>query len=349
MKSRAAIHIKTNQQLLIDDIDIPDPKTDYVNLKMFSSGICHSQLHQINNPEFQTPALLGHEGTGIVTDIGKNVTHLKEGDLAIVTWVPRNPIEGRWAPDPGGMTWKEAPLEGSTATWCEDVSVWGGYVVKINDDNPKDISSIVGCAVLTGAGAVLNTAKVRPNQSVAVFGVGGVGMCALKMASILEAYPLIAVDIDDSKLEFAKQFGATHVINSKKSDPIEYIHEITSGGADFAFDAIGLKITNEQILPSVRSGGPGADNVGGMAVLIGMPGKEMTVDPGHFMFHQRQYRGSLGATYPDKDFNMFLRWHKQGKFPLDQLVTKRYKLDQINEACEDLKNGKILGRAIMEY
>ncbi len=349
MKSRAAIHIKTNQQLLIDDIDIPDPKTDYVNLKMFSSGICHSQLHQMNNPDFPTPALLGHEGTGIVTDIGKNVTHLKEGDLAIVTWVPRNPIEGRWAPNPGGMTWKEAPLEGSTATWCEDVSVWGGYVVKINDDNPKDISSIVGCAVLTGAGAVLNTAKVRPNQSVAVFGVGGVGMCALKMASILEAYPLIAVDIDDSKLEFAKQFGATHVINSKKNDPIEGIHEITSGGADFAFDAIGLKITNEQILPSVRSGGPGANNVGGMAVLIGMPGKEMTVDPGHFMFHQRQYRGSLGATYPDKDFNMFLRWHKQGKFPLDQLVTKRYKLDQINEACEDLKNGKILGRAIMEY
>lgn len=349
MKSRAAIHIKTNQQLLIDDIDIPDPKTDYVNLKMFSSGICHSQLHQMNNPEFQTPALLGHEGTGIVTDIGKNVTHLKEGDLAIVTWVPRNPIEGRWAPDPGGMTWKEAPLEGSTATWCEDVSVWSGYVVKINDEDPKDISSIVGCAVLTGAGAVLNTAKVRPNQSVAVFGVGGVGMCALKMASILEADPLIAVDIDDSKLEFAKQFGATHVINSKKNDPIEGIHEITSGGADFAFDAIGLKITNEQILPSVRSGGPGANNVGGMAVLIGMPGKEMTVDPGHFMFHQRQYRGSLGATYPDKDFNMFLRWHKQGKFPLDQLVTKRYKLDQINEACEDLKNGKILGRAIMEY
>ena len=181
MKSRAAIHIKTNQQLLIDDIDIPDPKTDYVNLKMFSSGICHSQLHQMNNPEFQTPALLGHEGTGIVTDIGKNVTHLKEGDLAIVTWVPRNPIEGRWAPDPGGMTWKEAPLEGSTATWCEDVSVWSGYVVKINDEDPKDISSIVGCAVLTGAGAVLNTAKVRPNQSVAVFGVGGVGMCAFRL------------------------------------------------------------------------------------------------------------------------------------------------------------------------
>ena len=349
MKSRAAIHTNTGQPLTVDTIEISSPKEDYVNVKMLSSGICHSQLHQIENPEFPTPALLGHEGTGIVTEIGKNVSHVKEGDLTIVTWVPRDPIVGRWVPEPGNMTWNEIPLKGPQATWCEDVSVWSGYVVKIDDDSPKDISSIVGCAILTGAGAVLNTAKVRPNESVAVYGVGGVGISSIKMASILEAYPIIAVDIDDSKLEFSKKFGATHTVNSLKTDPIEAIHEITSVGADYAFDAIGLKITNEQILPSVRGGGPGADNIGGMAVMIGMPGKEMTVDPSHFMFHQRQYRGSLGATYPDKDFNMFLRWHKEGKFPLEELVTKRYKLNQINEACDDLKNGKILGRAIMEY
>ena len=108
-------------------------------------------------------------------------------------------------------------------------------------------------------------------------------------------------------------------------------------------------MTTEQILPSTRSGGPGADNHGGMAVLIGMPGKEMTVDPGHFMFHQRQYRGSLGATYPDKDFEMFLRWYQEGKFPLDRMVTRRYSLDDINEACDDLESGQILGRAIIEY
>ena len=169
------------------------------------------------------------------------------------------------------------------------------------------------------------------------------------MASILEAYPIIAVDLDDSKLDFAKQFGATHGINAKKEDPVKKIIEITKGGADYCFDAIGLKITNEQILPATRGGGSGAENIGGMAVLIGMPGKEMTVDPGHFMYHQRQYRGSLGATYPDKDFNMYLRLNKEGKFPLDKLVTKRYKLDEINDACDDLHNGKIFGRAILEY
>ena len=174
-------------------------------------------------------------------------------------------------------------------------------------------------------------------------------MSAIQMASVLGAYPIIAVDLDDAKLEFAKEFGATHTVNASKVDPVEAIIEMTDGGVDFAFDAIGLRITNEQILPVTRSGGSGADNIGGMAVLIGMPGKEMTVWPGHFMFHQRQYRGSLGATYPDKDFSMYLRLYREGKFPLDKLVTKRYRLDDINEACDDLQSGQILGRAILEY
>ena len=128
----------------------------------------------------------------------------------------------------------------------------------------------------------------------------------------------------------------------------EVIQPCTDGGVDFAFDAIGVRATNEQILPSVRAGGPGADNHGGMAVLIGIPGNEMTVNPRLFV-QQRTFRGSLGATYPERDFPMFLRWHQEGKFPLDKLVTKRYKLDDINEACDDLEAGQILGRAIIEY
>lgn len=349
MKSRAAIHTEYGNPLIVDEINVPDPKPDQVTVKLFSSGVCHSQLHQMHNPELKRPMLLGHEGTGVVTSVGKDVTHLKEGDVAIVTWVPRDPIKGRFQPPPGGATWQEEPLYGATYTWGEDVIVWGGYVVKIPDNSPKDISSIVGCAVLTGAGAVLHTAKVRPQDSVAVYGVGGVGMSAIIMAKVLEAYPIIAVDIDDSKLEFAKEFGATHTVNSKKQDPIEAIVEITGGGADFAFDAIGLRITNEQILPSTRGGGPGAENHGGMAVMIGMPSPEMTLKPGDFFFHQRTYRGSLGATYPDRDFSMYLRLYEEGKFPLDKLVTKRYKLDDINTATDDLQNGKILGRAILEY
>ena len=349
MDSKAAIHTNFGKKLTVGNVQIPDPRPDQVLVKLHSSGICHSQLHQMHNPDSPTPSLLGHEGTGTVIAKGSEVDHLKEGDLAIVTWVNRTPIKGRPTFPQTGVTYNEAPLNGATYTWGEHVLVRGGYVVKIPKQSNKYSSSIVGCAVLTGAGAVLHTAKVKPEDSVAIFGVGGVGLSALIMAKILEAYPIIAVDISDEKLQFAKKFGATHLINSSKQDPIEAIHEITSGGSDYSFDTVGLRITNEQILPSVRGGGSGAENIGGMAVLVGMPGKEMTLDPGHFMFHQRQFRGSLGATYPDRDFSMYLRLYEDGKLPLDELITKEYKLDDINEACDDLEKGRIAGRSIINF
>ena len=349
MKTRAAIQIAPGDRLAVDELELPDPRADQVIVKLFSSGVCHSQLHQMENAGLARPLILGHEGTGIVAQVGRDVTHLKEGDHAIVTWVPRTPVRGRPVVPPLGITYHEEPVHGNVYTWGEDVLISGDYVVPIAKDVPTDISCIVGCAVLTGAGAVLNTAKVRPGESVAVYGAGGVGLCAIQMASILEAYPVIAVDLTDEKLQMAHEFGATHMVNACKGDPVEAIQEITNGGVDYAFDAIGLKITNEQILPSTRGGGPGADNHGGMAVLIGLPGWDITIDSRLFVTHQRQYRGSLGATYPDKDFAMFLRWYQEGKFPLDKLVTRRYTLDDINEACDALKSGEIAGRAIIEY
>ena len=349
MRTRAALQTAPDQRLIVDEIEVPDPLPDQVVVKLASSGVCHSQLHGMHDPQQPRPMVLGHEGTGVVTAVGRDVTHLSEGDHAIVTWVPRTPQIGRKDPTPVGATYREELVHGIVYTWGEDSLANADYVVPISKEHPMDVSSIVGCAVLTGAGAVLHTAKVRPADSVAVFGAGGVGLCAVQMAALLQAYPVIAVDLQDSKLEFAREFGATHTVNASETDPVEAIVDITSGGADFAFDAIGLRITNEQILPATRSGGPGADNIGGMAVMIGWPGDEMTLDPGHFMRHQRQYRGSLGATYPDKDFQMYLRWHQEGKFPLDKLVTKRYTLDQINQACDELESGQILGRSIIEY
>jgi Zn-dependent alcohol dehydrogenase len=338
--------------LVVDELEIPDPRPDQVIVKLFSSGVCHSQLHQMRNADAPRPMVLGHEGTGVVTHVGSDVTHVQEGDHAIVTWVPRTPARtsarGRTTPVPSGVTYREEVVHGGVFTWSQDVLTSGELVIPIPKDEPTDVSSIVGCAVLTGAGAVLNTAGVRPADSVAVYGVGGVGLSAIQMAAILEAYPIIAVDLRDDKLEFAKQFGATHGINASQEDPVEAIKELTDGGVDFAFDAIGVRVANEQILPSTRPGGPGADNHGGMAVLIGIPGKEMTLDPSLFM-RQRIFRGSVGATYPERDFPMFLRWHREGKFPLDKLVTRRYKLEQINEACDALESGEILGRAILEY
>ena len=351
MKSRAAIQPALGQRLIVDEVDIADPQPGQVTLKLFSSGLCHSQLHHMHQPEHLRPFVLGHEATGVVTRVGRDVTHVKEGDHAIVSWVPRVPPDSDPPPETLGVTYHEQPVgsgHGRVFTWSEETIANAPHVVPISKEDPTDVSCIVGCAVLTGAGAVMNTAKVRPGDSVAIFGVGGVGLSALRMAAILEANPIIAVDLKEDKLQLAREFGATHTVNASKTDAVEAIVELTGGGVDFAFDAIGVRATTEQIVPAVRAGRPGADGHGGMAVLIGVPGKEMTLDPG-LLLDQRQLRGSAGATYPDRDFPMFLRLHKEGKFPLDRLVTRRYRLDEINQACDDLAAGEILGRAIIEY
>jgi Zn-dependent alcohol dehydrogenase len=350
MLTTAAVQTAIGEPLILDELELPDPAPDQVLVKVLSSGVCHSQLHQMHNPALGRPLLLGHEGTGIVQQTGRDVTHVKEGDTCIITWVPREPVRGlpRWPPM-GGM-YRGEKAHGHVYTWSEHVLTSGTLVVPIPDEHPKDLSCIVGCAVLTGAGAVINTAKVRAGESVAVFGVGGVGLSAIAAAALTGAYPVIAVDLTEDKLEFAKRFGATHTVNASGNvDPVEAIRDLTGGGVDYAFDAIGVRQTCEQILSATRSGGMGADNVGGLSVLIGVPPKEMTVNPSLFMHGQRRYCGSLGATYPDRDFPMFLRWHQEGKFPLDQLVTRRYKLSEINEACGDLGRGEILGRAIIEF
>ena len=350
MKTVAAVQTEMGGALRLEEVELLDPAPDQVTVKLFSSGVCHSQLHQMHNPALGRPLLLGHEGTGIVTRIGKDVDHVKEGDHCIVTWVPRTPVRGPVARTTTGAMFQGQAAHGHVYTWARDVQTNKELVVPIPAEHPRDLSCIIGCAVLTGAGAVIHTAGVRPGESVAVFGVGGVGLSAIRAASILDAYPVIAVDLDDEKLEFAKSFGATHVVNaSGNADPVEAIRDLTGGGVDYAFDAIGKQITCEQILLATRPGGIGADNFGGMAVLVGIPQEKLTIDPSLFVYGQRQYRGSLGAAFPDRDFAMYLRWHQDGRFPLDRLITRRYALEDINQACDDLHEGKIMGRAILEY
>jgi Zn-dependent alcohol dehydrogenase len=350
MKTVAAVQTELGGKLFLEEIDLPDPGHDQVTVKLYSSGVCHSQLHQMHNHSLGRPLLLGHEGTGVVTRIGKGVTHVKPGDLCIVTWVPRTPVCGPAPREMTGATFKGEPAHGNVYTWARDVQTSKELVVPIPHDHPHDLSCIVGCAVLTGAGAVLHTAKVRPGESVAVFGVGGVGLSAIRAAALVDAYPIIAVDLDDAKLEFAKSFGATHTVNASGNvDPVEAIRDLTNGGVDYAFDAIGKQQTIEQILRATRPGGSGGGNFGGTSVLVGVPQEKVTIDPSLFVYGQRIYRGSLGATFPDKDFPMYLRWYQEGKFPLDRLITRRYGLEQINEACHDLHSGEILGRAILEF
>ena len=287
----------------------------------------------------------------LVVQAGAEVTHVREGDHVIVTWVTRTPqpVPQAMGPPVAVEYRGQSAFYNHVHTWSEHVVAVSERVVRIAPDAPTDVSCIVGCAVLTGAGAVTYTAGVRPGDSVAVFGVGGVGLSALRMAALLEAHPVIAVDLRDDKLQFARRFGATHTVNAGQVDPIEAITDLTGGGVDYAFDAIGVRATTEQILDATRPGWIGAHSHGGMAVLIGIPPAEMTLDPRKFMMHQRRYTGSHGASIPERDFPMYLRLHAEGKFPLDELVTNRYRLDQVNEACAALRAGDIMGRAIIEY
>ena len=330
MTTRAAIQTVAGGPLIIDELALPEPGADQVAVKLFSSGICHSQLHGMANATRPRPMLLGHEATGVVVQAGAEVTHVREGDHVIVTWVTRTPqpVPQAMGPPVAVEYRGQSAFYNHVHTWSEHVVAVSERVVRIAPDAPTDVSCIVGCAVLTGAGAVTYTAGVRPGDSVAVFGVGGVGLSALRMAALLEAHPVIAVDLRDDKLQFARRFGATHTVNAGQVDPIEAITDLTGGGVDYAFDAIGVRATTEQILDATRPGWIGAHSHGGMAVLIGIPPAEMTLDPRKFMMHQRRYTGSHGASIPERDFPMYLRLHAEGKFPLDELVTDRYRLDQ---------------------
>lgn len=348
--------------LQVVDIHLPDPGPHEVIVKQFASGICHSQLHQMHTPR-RSPVVLGHESTGIVVQKGSKVTHVTEGDTVMVTWVPRDAAAAIRHPDAAVLTL----ADGSTAisqnvfTWADTTIADEQYVVKVDPNIEKEVTSIIGCAVMTGAGAVENTANVQQGDSVAIFGVGGVGLSAVVAAKKIGANPIIAIDLDDEKLAFAKEFGATHTINAGETDPVAAIKALTPktghmtmyegevSGADFVFDCIGLKQTMEQIVPAARTGFFGAEP-GGTAVLVGVPKTSVELNAIDMLINEKKFIGSIGGSCsPDKDFSKYLEWYKDGSLNLDAMVTARYSIDDINEATRALAAGEITGRAILVF
>ena len=347
--------------LRIEEVNLPDPGPTQVVVKQFASGICHSQLHQMHRPR-ESPVILGHESTGVVLKVGSNVSHVKEGDTVLVTWVPRNAEAEREPPVTAQLQVSDGlAISENVFTWADHTLADHQYVVKVDPNIKKDVTAIIGCAVMTGAGAVINTAKVQAGQSVVIFGVGGVGLSAVVGAKVAGANPIIAVDLDDEKLEFAKAFGATHGINASQVDPVAAIHEMTAksdqytilktpvSGADYAFDCIGIRTTMEQIVPACRGGHFGAAP-GGTAVLVGVPTTPVELNAIDVLINEKQFIGSIGGSCaPDRDFPRFLEWHENGELNLEAMVTARYRLEQINEATDALQAGQIQGRAIMEF
>lgn len=360
-KGRAAIFVEPKKPLVVDEVEFPDPGPDQVLVKLFSSGVCHSQLHTMQRPARpgqRLPALLGHEATGVVAARGREVKHVKEGDRVITTWVDRDNASTDQALVMHALneraqytaSWRGKEVMHSAATWAQYALAQERVVLPLPDDVPTDVTSIIGCAVMTGAGAIVNTLQVRPGQSVAVIGAGGIGLCAISAAAIVDAHPIIAVDVSEQKLQFARRFGATHVINSKEADAVQAIKNLTGGGADFAIDAVGLPQTQEQIIRAVRPGYSGM-NRGGTALLVGItpPDAKAILDTSLFIGSRSFTRTSGGDCKPERDFPIFVRWFREGKLKLNDLVTHRYRLEQINEAVDDLEHGRILGRGILTF
>lgn len=347
--------------LEVRELRLPDPGPRQVLVRQHASGVCHSQLHQMHRPRTR-PVLLGHESTGVVLKAGAEVSHVAEGDTVLVTWVPRDAANSTAAPTPAEIDVGDGTaIAQNVFTWADHTLADEQFVVKAAPDIAMDVTAIVGCAVMTGAGAVLNTADVHRGDSVAIFGVGGVGLSAVAGAKVRGADPIIAVDVDDEKLAFAKQFGATHGVNARREDPVAAIHGIahTTGevsiagrpvtGVDFAFDCIGHKVTMEQIVPACRPGHFGARQ-GGTAVLVGVPQTTVELNAGEILGQEKQFRGSIGGSCsPDRDFPMFLEWHASGQFDLGALVTERYPIEAINEATHALAEGQVSGRSILEF
>lgn len=344
MNTRAAVLYQTGDPLVVEsDIDIPTLQPGQVLVDMAYSGVCHSQLMEIQGKRGEDrylPHLLGHEGSGIVVDSGKGVSKVKPGDEVILTWIKANGAENH------GAKYRKGDLiinSGPVTTFSEYTVVSENRCVKLPEDIPMDIAALFGCAVLTGAGIITNIIRPSPADCIAIFGVGGIGLSALMATLLFKCSKIIAVDIEENKLKHAEEFGATHIVNSNFEDPVEKIFEITGGrGADFAVEAGGLVSTIEQAFASVR-------NNGGLCVFASHPayGKKIEIDP-FDLICGKQIRGSWGGeSQPDRDVPLFAQLYKDGKLPLAKLITHKYSLDKINQAFADLENRKV-GRGIIE-
>ena len=354
---RAAVLFEQRKPLGIEDVELADPRDGEVLVKMVASGVCHSCLHAADgswaNPNL--PMVLGDEGAGIVEKVGPGVKSLAVGDHVILSWAPtcgrcrycvsgrpvlceRRPPGGRMYDGTTRMTLRGQAVYhyGGVATFGEKTVVPENCAIPIRKDMPLDVASLIGCSVTTGLCSVLNVAQVPAGVSMAVFGTGGIGLNAIQGGPISSAYPVIAVDVNDAKLEYARSFGATHLVNSAKEDPVEAIRRITGSGVAFSFVAVGDAKVAAQAFESTEPGGT--------CVVIGLPatGSKIPIDSGLLVGPMRVLRGSAyGGARTFVDFPRLVDLYLTGKLKLDELVTRRYDISEANEAFRALAAGEV--------
>lgn len=343
MRTTAAVLSELNRPLRLCELTIPELKPGQVLVDVAYSGVCHSQLLEVRGkrgPDRFLPHTLGHEGSGTVIEVGLGVTKVKPGDHVVLSW-----IRGSGA-DVGASVYQSAggPINsGAISTFMRQTITCENRVTPIPDRMPLREAALLGCAIPTGAGIVMKTARVRPGSSVAVFGVGGIGLSAVLAASLSNATTLIAVDLFDHKLEQARQLGATHLINSRQQDPLITILEITGqNGVDYAIEAAGQRGAMEAAFKAVR------DN-GGLCVLAGnLPyGERISLDPFDLIKGKRIVGTWGGESQPDQDIPFYVDLYLSGKLRLGMLIIHRYALEDINQVLDDLESRSV-GRSLID-
>jgi S-(hydroxymethyl)glutathione dehydrogenase/alcohol dehydrogenase len=357
---KAAIFHGVKEPLTIEEIEHDAPKAREVVVKTVASGVCHSDLHFVEGLyPLAPPAVLGHEAAGVVEAVGELVTYVKPGDHVIsclsvfcgycdqcLSGHPSlcsSPDRQRAPGEPPRLSQKGQPINQfiNISSYAEKMLLHENAVVKIRDDMPLDRAALIGCGVTTGVGAVLNTARIEAGSSVAVFGAGGVGLAAIQGARIGGARMIIAVDISENKLATAKELGATHIVDASSHDPVSAIREMTGGGVDYSFEAIGLKIAAEQAFNCLRSGGT--------ATVIGMipVGQKVELDGYQFLSEKKIQGSTMGSNRFRIDMPRYIDFYLQGRLKLDEMITVRGKLEDVNEAFRAMKAGEVARTVLM--
>lgn len=368
MRTRAAVIYGLNTRFDVKEVELADPAAGEVLVHLVASGVCHSDMHHITGDQIaQLPMIFGHEGAGVVEKVGSAVTHVKPGDHVVMSYIPACGT-CRWCTDGqtnlcdlGAHIVQGPQLDGThrfhdddgtplgqfclVSTYSEWTVVPGHSVVKVEPHYPLERACLVACGVTTGVGTAIYRGSVRPGDDVMVFGVGGIGMNIVQGAKVAGAKRIIACDVNDWKLEQAKKFGATHTVNPNVMDPVEFANELTWGtGVDRSFEAVA---TPETIGAAVR-----AVRKGGVATVVGLTRHdqaEIPINPSDFVLWQKTLTGSLnGGCNPRNDIPAMLRLWDTGQINLDGLVTKEYRLEEINEAYDDLLSGKNI-RGVIRY
>lgn len=343
MKTRAAILFETGKPLKIEEIEIPDLRRGQVLVRILVSGICRTQLNEINgikgNDKF-LPHLLGHEGSGIVEKVGIGVTKIKKGDYVVLSWIKSSGLD---IPSCKYRQEKKIINSGSIATLTEYAVVSENRLVVLSSKIPPDIASCLGCAVPTGGGIILHDFNDYQKNSIIIFGVGGIGSSAIMVAKMAGFKKIIAVDINDHKLEYALDLGATHKINIKKENIYTSIKNISPEGIECALEATGVKSAMEQAFEIISDKG--------LAVIAGnlKSGEKISIDPFSLIRGKRVIGTWGGETNIDRDVALYTKAYLTGELNLEMLITERFKLGEINQALNKMQNFGSLGRMIVEF